>query len=94
MWKRLLSLVLLISLFSFSFCFAFDLNSIKDKCMPKIAEWWGIVLNWINNDLKPWIEKNLGEKTKKEFEREFNESIKEIPVAINNAWIKIKDLIN
>ena len=94
MWKRLLSLVLLISFFSFSFCFAFDFNSIKDKCMPKIAEWWGIALNWVDNNFKPWIEKNLGENTKKEFEREFNEAINTVPIAIQSLWVNIKGLFN
>ncbi|MFA5714916.1 MAG: hypothetical protein WC998_04195 [Candidatus Paceibacterota bacterium] len=62
--------------------------------MPKITEWWGIVLNWINDDFNPWIEKILGEKTKKEFEREFSEAINVVPVAIHSLWVNIKGIFN
>lgn len=94
MWKRLLSLVILISFLSFSSCFAFDIDSIKDQCIPKINEWWGKSLNWIGNDFKPWIEKNLGEGARKEFEREFNEAIKDVPIALQNIWNNIKGIFN
>lgn len=93
MWKKLLSIVLLISFFSFSFCFAFDVGSIKNDWLPKIKEWWGNTVNWINNDLKPWIGKNLGESTRKEFEKEFSEAIRDIPVTIASIWNKALDLI-
>lgn len=99
MLKRILSLVLIISFLSVGFCFAFDSGSIKNSmgdlwnnCVPKISEYWGITLNWINNDMKPWIEKNFGSGSRKEFEKEFNEAVQEIPLTVKAIWNKAKEL--
>ncbi|HNY35727.1 MAG TPA: hypothetical protein PLD14_03000 [Candidatus Pacearchaeota archaeon] len=95
MFKRIFSLVLIISFFSIGFCFAFDKDSVKNiwnDCVPKISEYWGITLNWINNDMEPWVEKNIGVKTKEEFKKEFSEAIKEVPATINAIWNKAKEL--
>jgi hypothetical protein len=101
MLKRILSLVLVISFLSVGFCFAFDTDSVKsslgntwNECLPKVSEYWSATLNWINNDAKPWIEKNLGAENKKEFEREFNEAIQDVPVTIKALWDKAKELFN
>jgi len=94
MWKRILSLVILVSFFSVSFCFAFDVNSIKDEWIPKIVEYWNIVLNWVNNDATVWIKTNLGEESMKEFQKELTEAIKDVPVAIQDAWTAIKGLFD
>lgn len=95
MLKRILSLVLIISFLSIGFCFAFDSSSIKniwDECVPKIVEYWNISLNWINNNMKPWIEKTFGVEVRQEFEREFNEAVQEVPVAFKALWETIKGL--
>jgi hypothetical protein len=99
MFKRILSLVLVISFLSIGFCFAFDSSSIKNSmgdiwnnCTPKIAEYWGVTLTWINNDMKPWIEKNLGIKTRQEFEKEFGEAKQDVPNTIKAIWDKTKEL--
>ena len=95
MLKRILSLVLIISFLSVGFCFAFDSNSIKsiwDECVPKIVEYWNISLNWINNDMKPWIEETFGAEVRQEFERELNEAIKDIPVTLKALWEEAKEL--
>jgi hypothetical protein len=97
MFKRILSLVLVISFLSVGFCFAFDTSSIKsiwDDCVPKISEYWGLTLNWINTDMKPWIEKNIGTKTRQEFEKEFSEAIQYVPVTIKAVIDRIKDIFN
>lgn len=95
MLKRIFSLVLIISFVSVGFCFAFDGNSIKniwDDIVPKISEYWGVTLNWINNDMKPWIEKTFGTEVRQEFERELSEAIKDIPLALQEIWNKAKEL--
>ncbi|MFZ2390622.1 MAG: hypothetical protein WA092_03220 [Minisyncoccales bacterium] len=95
MFKRILLFVLIISFLSVGFCFAFDGNSIKtiwDEWFPKIAEYWNIFLNWINNDMKPWIEKSFGVEVRQEFERELSEIIKDVPLAIQDIWNKAKEL--
>jgi hypothetical protein len=95
MFKRILLLVLIISFVSVGFCFAFDKDSIRsiwDECIPKISEYWSMTLNWINNDMKPWIEKNLGTEVRQEFERELSEAIKDVPLAIQEIWNKAKAL--
>lgn len=95
MFKTILSLVLIISLFSISFCFAFDSNSIRsiwDEWLPKISEYWNTFLNWIDNDMKPWLEKSFGPEVKQEFERELSEAIKDIPLAIQEIWNKAKTI--
>ncbi|MFZ3055050.1 MAG: hypothetical protein WA091_03685 [Minisyncoccales bacterium] len=94
MWKRILSLVILASFFSVSFCFAFDVNSIKDEWLPKIAEYWNIVLNWVNNDATVWIKANLGEESMKEFQKELTEAVKDVPATIQDAWTAIKGLFD
>jgi len=88
-----LSLVLLISFFSFSFCFAFDINSIKENCLPKIVQYWNKFLAWVNNDVKPWLERNIGPGTRREFEKELTEAIRDVPVVVQEIWTNIKDLI-
>ena len=95
MFKIILPLVLIISLFSMSFCFAFDGNSIRsiwDEWLPKISEYWNTFLNWIDNDMKPWLEKSFGPEVKQEFERELSEAIKDIPLAIQEIWNKAKTI--
>ena len=101
MFKRIISLVLAISFLSIGFCFAFDTDSLKssakniwDECSPKISEYWGITLTWINKDAKPWIEKNLGTKTRQEFEKEFSEAMHDVPVTIKAIWDKTKEILN
>lgn len=101
MLKKILSLVLIISFFSVGFCFAFDTDSIKTKainfwndCLPEITECWNKVLTWINTDAKPWIEKNLGADSRKEFEREFTEAMQEVPNTIKAVWDKAIELFN
>lgn len=93
MWKRLLSLVILISLFSFTFCLAFDVNGLADEWLPKITECWNNILNWVNNVAKPWLETHLGLETRQEFEKELTEAIRDVPVVLGDLWNKIKDLI-
>lgn len=95
MLKRIISLVLIISFLSIGSCFAFDKDSIKnvwDNCVPKISEYWGITVNWISVEMMPWLEKNIGLETRKEFEREFSELIKEVPITIRALWDKAKEL--
>lgn len=95
MFKTILSLVLIISLFSINFCFAFDKDSIRsiwDEWLPKISEYWNTFLNWIDNDMKPWLEKSFGPEVKQEFERELSEAIKDIPLAIQEIWNKAKTI--
>jgi hypothetical protein len=95
MFKTILSLVLIISFLSVGFCFAFDKESIKniwDDFVPKISEYWNATLNWINNDMKPWIEKTFGTEVRQEFERELSEAIKDIPLAIQDIWNKAKTI--
>lgn len=97
MLKRILSLALIVSFFSVSFCFAFDSSSIKtiwDECVPKISEYWGLTLAWIDSDMKPWIEQNIGTKTRQEFEKEFGEAISDVPTTIKSAWDSIKEMFN
>jgi len=101
MLKRIFSLVFLISFLSMSFCFAADADSNKisisniwNDWSPKITEYWGITLNWISNDMKPWIEKNIGTKAREEFEREFSEALTEIPVVIKNVWDGLRGMFN
>ncbi|MDD4531683.1 MAG: hypothetical protein PHH21_03195 [Candidatus Pacebacteria bacterium] len=94
MWKRILSLVILVSFFSVSFCFAFDANTIKDEWLPKIVEWWNIILNWINADAIPWIETNISAESRQEFQKELNEAIADVPVTVQNVWNSIKSLFN
>jgi hypothetical protein len=97
MLKRILSLALIISFLSVGFCFAFDSSSVKsiwDECVPKMSEYWNVVLTWINNDMKPWIEKNIGTETRQEFEKEFSEAISDVPTTIKAIWDKAKELFN
>jgi antirestriction protein len=101
MFKIIISLILIISFFTTGFCFAFDAESIKNPinnlwqfCAQKTVEYWNHTLAWINNDMKPWIGKHLGENPRKEFEREFNEVIQEISDTIRSFWNKAKELIN
>lgn len=94
MWKRILSLVLLISFCSIGFCSAFNVDSIKDEWLPKIVEWWNLLLGWVNNTAIPWIENNLGEGSKQEFQKELNEAIQDVPTTIKNVWEGIKGLFN
>jgi hypothetical protein len=94
MWKRILSLAILFSFLSVGFCFAFDVNSVKDAWLPKISEWWNIALNWINTDAVPWIEKNLGEKSRQEFQKEFKEALSDVPLALQNLWTTLKGALN
>ena len=92
MLKRILSLVLVISFFSVSFCFAFDsstIDNIWNEWWPKITEWWSIALNWINTDMKPWIEEHLGADVRQEFEKEFTEALSDVPAALKAIWDKI-----
>jgi hypothetical protein len=96
MFKRILSLVLIISFLSIGFCFAFDSSSIKsiwDDCVPKIIECWNIALAWINNDMKPWIERVFGAEVRQEFERELNEAFQEVPIALKALWEAVKGLL-
>jgi len=88
MYKRILSLVLLISLFSVSFCFAFDIN----QYLPQLGDWWNSFLNWVNTVAIPWIETNLGANSREEFQKEFGEALADVPVAAQNLWTSIKDL--
>jgi len=90
MWKRILSLVLIISFLSVSFCFAFN----TDDCLSKITEWWNMLLGWVNNSFIPWIENNLGAESRQEFQKELTEALADVPVAAQNLWTSIKDLIN
>lgn len=90
MWKKILFLAVMVSFLSAGFCFAFDVN----EHLPEIMEWWNTALSWIDNTAKPWLEANLGEETRQEFEREFAELINDLPSAIQDAWNAIKDLIN
>ena len=95
MFKRILLLVLIISFVSTGFCFAFDKDSIRsiwDECVLKISEYWNIALNWINNDMKPWIEKTFGTEVKQEFEKELSEAIKDVPLALQEIWNKAKEI--
>jgi len=97
MLKRIFSLALIISFLSVGFCFAFDSSSVKsiwDECAPKMSEYWNAVLTWINNDMKPWIEKNIGIETRQEFEKEFSEAINDVPTTIKAIWDKAKELFN
>lgn len=101
MFKRILSLVLVISFLSVGFCFAFDTGEAKNfigdlwnDCFPKIVEYWGITVNWINNDFKPWIEKNIGTKTRQEFEKEFSEALQEVPNTIKAVWESVREMFN
>lgn len=97
MLKRILSLVVIISFLSVGFCFAFDSSSVKtiwDECVPKISEYWSITLTWVNNDMKPWIEKNIGTKARQEFEKEFSEAVVEVPNTIKNVWSNIRGIFN
>lgn len=89
-----MSLVLLVSFFSVSFCFAFDFNTIKDEWMPKIVQWWNDAVRWINNDLEPWIQTHIGEKSLNEFKKEFAEAINTVPATIQEVWTNIKGLFN
>ena len=93
MWKRIFSLIILMSLFSFSFCFAFDVNSFTQNCLPTIIGYWNKLLYWVNSDAKPWLETNLGPETRREFEKEFAEALRDVPVAVGDLWNKIKELI-
>lgn len=90
MYKRILSLVLLLSFFSVSFCMAFDING----CLPQINEWWNSFLTWVNAVAIPWIETNLGAKSREEFQKEFLEALGDVPVAAQNLWNSVKDLFN
>ncbi|MFA5169674.1 MAG: hypothetical protein WC386_02170 [Candidatus Paceibacterota bacterium] len=94
MWKRVLSLVILVSFFSVSFCFAFDANTIKDEWLPKIVEWWNMLLGWVNNTAIPWIETNISAESRQEFQKEFTEALSDVPVAIQNCWNYIKGLFD
>lgn len=89
-----MSLVILVSFFSVSFCFAFDANTIKDEWLPKIVEWWNIVLNWINTVAIPWIETNISAESRQEFQKEFTEALGDVPVAVQNLWNWVKGLFN
>jgi len=88
MLKRILSLVLLISFFFVSSCFAFDIN----QYLPQIGDWWNAFLNWVNTVAIPWIETNLGAGSREEFQKEFMEALSDVPVAAQNLWNSIKDL--
>ncbi len=94
MWKKLLSLVLLISFLSFNFCFAFDLNTAKQEWMPKITQCWNNALTWVNNDFEPWVQKHIGDKSVTEFKRELTEAIKDVPVTIHEIWTGIIGLFH
>jgi hypothetical protein len=97
MFKRFFSFIFIISFLSVGFCFAFDSSSIKtiwDDCVPKISEYWGLTLTWIDNDMKPWIEKNIGVKTRQEFEREFSEAVTEVPNTVKSLWNEVKKVFN
>ncbi len=97
MLKRILSLVVIISFLSIGFCFAFDSSSVKtiwDECVPKISQYWSTTLTWINNDMKPWIEKNVGTKARQEFEKEFSEAIVGVPNSIKDVWNDIRGIFN
>lgn len=97
MIKRIFSIVLIISFLAVGFCFAFDGSSIKDLWdgwIPKISEYWNSFLSWIDSGLKPWIEENIGIKTRQEFERELDEAIKEVPETAKFIWSKIRDILN
>lgn len=101
MFKRILTFVFLISFLSVGFCFAFDANSAKgsltdiwNNCFPKIVEYWNIAVNWVNNDMKPWIERNIGTKARQEFEREFSEALVEVPATIKGVWNDIIEMFN
>ena len=92
MYKNIISLVVLISFLSISFCFASDSNlvgNIWNDCLPKISAFWGATLSWIDNSMKPWIEKNIGTKTRQEFEKEFSEAVQDVPNTIKAIWDKI-----
>lgn len=97
MLKRILSLVLIISFLSVGFCFAFDKNSVLsiwDDIVPTITDCWNKTLTWIDADLKPWIEANIGTKTRQEFEKEFTEALNDVPTALKSTWEKVKELFN
>lgn len=90
MFKRILSLVILLSFFSVGFCFAFDING----CLPQINEWWNSFLSWVNTTAIPWIETNLGTKSREEFQKEFTEALGDVPVAAQNIWNWVKGLFD
>jgi hypothetical protein len=90
MYKKILFLVLLVSFFSVSFCFAFDIN----ECLPQITEWWNSFLNWVNTIAIPWLETNFGLETRQEFEKEFTEALADVPVAVQNFWNWLKGLFD
>jgi hypothetical protein len=97
MLKRILSLALIISFLSFGLCFAFDNDSIMsiwDDIVPTISECWHKTLTWIEVDLKPWIEANIGIETRQEFEKEFTEALSDVPTTIKAIWDKSKELLN
>lgn len=88
MFKKILFFALLISFFSVSFCFALEAND----WLPEMTGWWGSFVNWINGDFIPWIENNLGEQSREEFQKELAEALADVPVAVRNSWDFIKDL--
>ena len=96
MSKGLISLIVIASFLFTGFCFAADntVQSFLDQYLPVISEYWNKTLNWIENDLKPWIGENIGQKTKEEFSNEFSEAVKDVPETIKNVWNDIMSNFN
>lgn len=70
--------LLLISIFAFSFCYAAGDSNNKDF-IDIAKQYWGYAVDWFNNDIKPWIEKNITTEAKEGFRQTFKQFAEKIP---------------
>ena len=82
MIKKVFITVFVFSLFFSSSCLAFDGNEMVSS-----------ILDWVSNDLKPFIESKLSEASKIEFEKEIENLIKDFPGFVSSIYNQIKELI-
>jgi len=82
MIKKVFITIFVLSLFLSSSCFAFDGKEMVSS-----------ILDWVSNDLKPFIESKLSEASKIEFEKEIENLIKDFPGFVSSIYNQIKELI-
>jgi len=82
MIKKVFITIFVLSLFLSNSCLAFDGNEMVSG-----------ILDWVSNDLKPFIESKLNEASKIEFEKEIENLIKDFPGFVSSIYNQIKELI-
>lgn len=81
-------ILLLISIFAFSVCYAAENSDHKDF-IDIVKQYWNLTVDWFNNDLKPWIEKNITTEAKEGFRQTFKQFIDKIPDTFNSLMDKL-----